>query len=299
MGHNRPKVTDNLINQIQQMIADNPDWNRTRLSKELCVLWDWQSPAGQIKHVSCRDLLRALDKRGSISLPAARWTPRAPGKGADKIRYIEHDTDPINKELRDLMPLRIEIVYSKRDTDLFKSYIHLYHYLGYGRSAGENIKYFVYSNTGAIVACLMFGAAAWSCRARDEYIGWDSRQRHEGLTFIANNCRTLIFPWVHVPCLASHTLGAVSRRISEDWKRKYGHPLYLLETCIERDRFQGICFKAANWRNAGATTGLGRNSKTGERTLPIKDFLLYPLHGDFRKKLCNVSGWERRGMRHG
>ena len=90
MGHNRPKITDEHIDQIRQMIIDNPEWHRTKLSKELCILWDWKSPVGQIKDLSCRDMLRSLDKKGLISLPAARWTPRAPGgKGADKIKVYQ------------------------------------------------------------------------------------------------------------------------------------------------------------------------------------------------------------------
>jgi hypothetical protein len=305
MGHNRPNITDEHIGQIRKMIADNPDWNRTKLSKELCVLWDWKSPIGQIKDLSCRDLLRALDKRGLISLPAARRTSREPGgKGADKIKCFEIDISPIFAKLSELRPLNIEIVTSKNDTDLFKSYIHQYHYLKYERSVGENIRYFVYSNSGSVLACLMFGAAAWSCIGRDDYIGWNSAQRRAGLPFLANNVRFLIPEWVRVPHLASCTLAAISRRISNDWLIKYGHILFCLETFVQRDRFRGISYKAANWRNVGVTSGLGRNSTTGESILPIKDIWLYPLCSDFRDKLrnqgsiaeaqiCQANNWSR------
>jgi len=142
MIHNKPEITDNHIEQIRQLIADNPDWNRTRLSKELCMVWGWQSPANQIKDISARNLLRALDRKGLISLPAALWTPRGPGgKGADKIRHVEHDTSPINASLPELAPLYIEIVSSEQGIDLFKTYIQTYHYLGYSRVIGENMKY--------------------------------------------------------------------------------------------------------------------------------------------------------------
>jgi hypothetical protein len=286
MGHNQPKLTEKHIDQIRQLITDNPDWHRTRLSKELCVLWDWRSPVGQIKDISARDMLRTLDKKGLITLPDARFVTRAPGGiGADKIRYITHDTTPIDTKLSELTPLHIKIITSKQDSDLFKTYIHKYHYLGYERSVGESLKYFVFSNEGVLLACLMFGAAAWSCADRDYYIGWNKDQKRDSLTFLANNHRFLVNPWVHVPCLASHILGAIVKRISGDWQKKYGHPLFLLETFVDQ-KFRGTSYKAANWRNVGETKGLGRNNTNGEQILPIKNILLYPLSCDFKEKLC-------------
>ena len=284
MGHNRPNITDKHIDQIRKMIRDNPGWNRTRLSKELCVLWDWRSPVGQIKDISCRDFLRALDKRGVIQLPAARFTPCAPGKGTDKVKYFEHNAIPITAKLSELTPIHIEIVSSKQNTDLFKSFIQQYHYLGFDRSIGENMKYFIYSNNGAILSCLMFGSAAWSCADRDSYIGWDREQKLGGLPFLANNQRFLVNPWVRVPHLASHILGAISRRISGDWQKKYGHPLFLLETFVDR-QFCGTCYKAANWCHVGETTGLGRNNTDNKQVLPIKDVFIYPLRRNFRERL--------------
>ena len=301
MGHNQPKITGEHIDQIRQMIITNPSWNRTRLSKELCALWDWRSPVGQIKDISCRDLLRTLDKKGLISLPAANWLPRAPGKGSDKIKYIEHDTSPINTDLNELMPLRIRIVTSKQDAELFKSYIHQYHYLKFDRSIGENMKYLVCSSSGAILSCLMFGSAAWSCADRDCYIGWNKEHKRDGLAFVSNNQRFLVNPWINVQNLASHILGAIARRISCDWQEKYGHPLFLLETFVDR-RFRGTCYKAANWRHIGETTGRGRNSTTCEQVLPIKYILLYPLCGGFRERLCgNADGANglEEGVRRG
>jgi len=285
MGSNRPTITDKHIEQINDLINLNPDWNRTVLSQKLCEIWDWRSPTGQIKDINARDLLRALDKKGLISLPAAKRWPRAPGVGADKILKIEHDIKPINARLHEVAPIRIEIVETRDGTQKFKSYIHQYHYLGFARSVGESIKYFVYSNEGDILACLMFGASAWSCRARDEYIGWDVSQRSARLHLIINNSRFLILPGVNVPHLASHILGAITRRISGDWQARYGHKIYILETFVDFARFRGTCYKAANWKNVGKTTGMGRNCKTAVGELPIKDIYLYPLAADFREAL--------------
>ena len=282
MGHIKPTITDGHINQIKMLVSENPGWNRTILSQKLCEIWDWRSPVGQIKDISCRDLLRSLDKKGLINLPAAKRWSRTPGVGADKIIMIEHDCKPINANLCEVAPLRIEAVVSADDLRLFKSLIHQYHYLGFDRSVGESMKYFVYSNGGDVMACLMFGSSAWSCRARDEYIGWNAAQRKAGLHLLTNNSRFLILPGIKIPHLASHILGAVSRRVSGDWQAKYGHNIYLLETFVECRRFRGTCYKAANWRHVGKTAGMGRNSKTAAGGLPVKDIYVYPLAVDFK-----------------
>lgn len=277
MGHYRPAMDKEHIDQIICLIQNNPDWHRTRLSKELCKIWEWQGANGQVKDISCRDLLRDLDKSGIIKLPPARHVPRKPGVGADKVEHMVHNTDAIAASLDSVRPLTIEIAESKEDIREFKSYIDQYHYLGYDRSIGESIKYFVRSRDGILLACLMFGSSAWKCRARDEYIGWSNEQRLSGLHLVTNNSRNLIFPWVRIPHLASHMLGKVARRISDDFQAKYGHPIALLETFVEQGRFRGICYKAANWVYVGHTTGRGRDSKSHIATLPLKDVWLYPL----------------------
>ena len=265
------------IELISSLIEHNPDWHRTKLSKELCRIWGWQSGNGQIKDISCRDLLRDLDKVGIIRLPPARHLPRRHGVGADKIEPMAHIDDAIVVSLNEVRPLQIEIAESKIDIRAFKSYIDQYHYLGFDRSIGENIKYFVRGRDGIPLACLMFSSSAWKCRARDEYIGWTSEQRRAGLHLVTNNSRYLIFPWVRIPHLASHILGMVARRVSGDFQSKYGHPIALLETFVEAGRFCGTCYKAANWQYAGSTTGRGRDSRSSHATLPLKNVWLYPL----------------------
>jgi hypothetical protein len=131
----------------------------------------------------------------------------------------------------------------------------------------------------------MFGSAAWSCKPRDTYIGWSNATRKYALKYMTNNSRFLIYPWVQVPHLASHILSLICRRITADWIIKYGHPLYLLETYVECGRFQGTCYKAANWKQLGVTAGKGRDCKTSAGELPIKDIYVYPLHKRFKEKL--------------
>ena len=279
-------MTPERIDQINDLIRDNPGWHRSKLSRELCERWDWKGENGQPKDISCRDVLRALDAAGKITLPEQLTKGRGAG-GADRVALMLHDMAPIRGGLSELSPLAVEVVVEKRSLMEFKSYIEQFHYLGYDRSIGENIKYFVSDRQGRRLACMMFGSAAWSCEQRDRYIGWDRERRKTALRYMANNSRFLIFPWVSVPCLASHILSLVSRRISADWVAKYGHPLFLVETFVEVGRFRGTSYKAANWKWVGITAGMGRNSKTGTvGELPLKYAYVYPLHKRFREKLC-------------
>ena len=302
MGHQRPKITHQHIKQIRQLLVDHPDWNRTKLSKELCELWDWKSNVGQLKDISCRDLLRILDVKGQIALPPKQKQRTLKGRndraGIQLSFFNTVHPAPIEIKLRDVAPVTVEIMDARERIGEFKSFIEQYHYLGYGQSVGECIRYMVRSRDGVSLACLMFGSSAWRCAPRDKYIGWSDEERRANLHLTTNNTRFLILPWVRIPYLASHILSIISHRISQDWQTKYGHPLYLLETFVEHDRFAGTCYKAANWARVGETTGRGRDSVSARAVLPIKDVYVYPLATDFRKKLTrqNTIGQGKAGV---
>jgi hypothetical protein len=180
-------------------------------------------------------------------------------------------------ELTELRPLQVRVVQPgitpwKR----WCFYLHRFHYLGL-RVVGENIGYLIEDAHQRDVACLLFGAAAWKCSVRDQFLGWKSSQRAEQLSRVANNTRFLILPWVRVKCLASHVLGLVSRRINGDWHQKYGHGLDWLETFVEVGRFEGSCYAAANWRLVGQTQGRGRQDRRHQQALAPKKVFLYRL----------------------
>lgn len=275
------------------MLSDHPDWNRTKLSEELCELWDWKSSVGQLKDISCRDMLRALEADGQITLPPREKRGTLKGrndKAGSQLRLFDAvQPAPIEAKLKAVAPVIVEIVDAREKIGEFKSLIDQYHYLGYGQSVGECIRYMVRNRDGTNMACLMFGSSAWRCAPRDKYIGWANEERRVNLHMTTNNTRFLILPWVRIPYLASHLLSVVSRRISQDWQTKYGHPLYMLETFVERGRFAGTCYKAANWIRVGETTGRGRDSMSARAALPVKDVYAYPLVADFRKKLAGQS----------
>ena len=147
------------------------------------------------------------------------------------------------------------------------------------------MRYLALAANGRPVACLLFAAAAWTVAARDRFIGWSAMTRAAHLSLVANNTRFLIPPWVQVKSLASHLLARVSRRIKADWQQKYGHPIHLLETFVERPRYRGVCYRAANWICVGRTVGRTRNDRHTRIQAPIKDVYVYPLHRRFRQEL--------------
>ena len=177
------------------------------------------------------------------------------------------------------------------ERSLFEALLHQYHYLSHRGSVGENLQYLVREHAGRPVACLLFGAAAWQCADRDRYIGWDAPTRGAWLHLIANNARFLIPPWVHVLGLASHVLSQISRRISSDWQYKYGHPIYLLETFVQTDRFTASCYRAANWVRVGQTKGRTRQDTPdgSHQRVSRKDIYLYPLDARFAERLRAAS----------
>jgi hypothetical protein len=189
-----------------------------------------------------------------------------------------------------LRPLQIRVVYPKQpDYPLFGKYLAQYHYLSYGGPVGQNLGYLIRSHAGEDLACLLFGAAAWQCAPRDRWIGWSAEQRAQGLQFIANNQRFLILPWVRVPHLANHIVSQIAQRIDADWQSRYYHPLYLLESFVQQDRFGGACYQAAHWIHVGQTTGRTRQSRRhrdNQVHAPVKDIYLYPLGCDGRRHLC-------------
>ena len=275
------------VQHIRTLLFANPQWHRTRLSIELCKLWGWQSPSGQYKDMACRSLLLKLERAGDIVLP-----PRQ-GKRSFHSRpaypAVPHLQETISDHLKGLVPLQITAVkQDAEDYKLFNCLLSQYHYLSYRGAVGENLKYLIRDVRGRPLACLLFGSAAWKTAPRDASIGWTQQDREGNLRYLTNNMRFLILPWVRVPHLASHILSRIVRRISADWQEKYGHPVYLLETFVDRSLFRGVCYQAANWILAGQTKGRTRNDRNHDIQASVKDVYIYPLVKDFRRRLCSL-----------
>jgi hypothetical protein len=276
--------------QVRTLLAEHPDWSRYRLSRQLATLWDWRNPVGQLKDMAARTLLLKLERRGWITLPDCRRA--APNLMRAKPRptlAMPTPAVPITEALPQLLPLTLRELSGeshRAERALFEALLYRYHYLSHRGTVGENLQYLARDRFGRPLACVLFGAAAWQCRARDQHIGWEAATRQRRLNYLTNNTRLLILPWARVPHLASHLLGRITRQLSADWQQKYGHPIFLLETFVDTSRFAGACYRAANWQAVGQTTGRTRQNKTGVAQAPPKAVWLYPLRPDYRQALC-------------
>ena len=274
------------IEAIRQLIADHPDWHRTRLSKELCTIWDWRTGTGLLKDMACRSMLRKLEQKGFVTLPIARRS----GNHRRRIIDVPHDCEPIKTHLRAIRPIQLMPIQGRGATDdLFYCLMDRYHYLGCKGHVGEHMKYIAFDRKNRPVACLLFGSAAWKTASRDQFIGWDQTVCQRNLCLMTNNTRFLILPWVRIPHLASFILGATLRRLRRDWITKYGHDLYLVETFVDRSRFAGTCYKAANWIKIGQSKGRSRQDRNHKLQVPVKDIYVYPLTADYKKQLCGSA----------
>lgn len=277
---------------LQNWIKQHHDWSRKRLAFELCRQWDWCTPTGRLKNYAARSFLLKMEQRGFIVLPPIRTAMRRPTWSASgKVSLAMPTPIPITTPLAKLRPFTLVLPKSGSfENQRFVHYLGQYHYLGFNRTVGENIKYLVRDHYGRDIACVLFGSAAWKTAPRDAFIGWSDTQRQRNINSLTNNTRFLILPWVTVPHLASHILGLVLRRLRTDWISKYGHPVHLVETFVERDRFQGTCYRAANWQCVGQTQGRSRQDRYTSMRVPVKDIYLYPLIPHFRQALSSSRG---------
>ena len=272
--------------QARQLLESHPEWSRYRLSRELCWLWNWRAPNGQLKDMAARTLLLKLEQRGLLRLPPKRRP--SPNRMLHKqVRAVAHARELIHAPLAQLTPLEvIELSQWPEELPRYEWLLHEHHYLSYASPVGLNLKYLVRERQGRALSCLLFGSAAWKCAPRDQFIGWSPAARQARLQQVTNNSRFLLLPWVHVPGLASHVLSRVLRRLPQDWQRKYARPLDLVETFVDTSRFTGACYRAANWLDLGQTTGRTRQDRAHRLQTPPKRVWVYPLHPQFRRRLC-------------
>jgi hypothetical protein len=225
-----------------------------------------------------------LEKRGLIQLPPPLRAARRPGYKNKTFLPKDFSPTALCQSLHEFSSIQIEMVRGSLKEGLYNALIDSYHYLGYHQGTGEQLKYIVRGD-GHFLAALGFGGAAFKSAARDRHIGWDKDARERNLVKVVNNNRFVLFPWIRVPHLASHILGRVVRRIRADWRDYYKRDIVLLETFVEQGRFKGTCYKAANWRRIGQTTGRGRNDRYSKNRVPIKDIYIYPLDRQYQQLL--------------
>ena len=272
------------IATIRRIIESHPDKSRRFISQEVCRTWNWRQPNGVLKDMVCRSLLLLLESEGHIKLPARKFIPHNPLAKRKKPRKAIVDQTPIRCSVVDLFTIELEQVRRTVFEKLFNGLVNDHHYLSYTQPVGEHLKYIAFAGQRPI-ACLAWGSPPWHIGARDRFIGWSKKERETNLRLIADNLRFWVSPWIEVPCLASHLPALNRRRLSEDWQRLYHHPIHLVETFVDAEKYRGACYKADNWICVGKTTGLGKLDKTRRPSLYKKDVYVHPLTRFFRREL--------------
>ena len=269
---------------IREFIKQHPGLSRRRLSAQLCEAWQWRQANGALCDMVCRGLLLMLHRAGEIELPPVRQISLNPFLRRARPAPVVIEQTPLTGALSEIQPIAIEQVRRTAHEPLFNSLVEHHHYLGYEQPVGEHLKYLVWAQRRPL-ACLAWSSAPRHLGSRDRYIGWSATARQRNLRLVAYNTRFLILPWIRVPHLASHILGRVTNSLSRDWERMYGHPIYYAETFIDPARFRGTCYRAANWRSLGMTTGRGKAATSKRPNRTFKEVLGYPLTARFRELL--------------
>jgi hypothetical protein len=277
-------VTRDDVHQIRALVAAHPEQSRRALSETLCSAWDWRQANGASRSMVCRGLMLALWRAGHIELPAVRRRPPNPLCVRRRPEPTAVDTAPLRVRLGELGPLTFMQVRRTSAEPLFNSLMQAHHYLGYAQPVGEHLKFMVYAGSRPI-ALIAWSSAPRHLGPRDRFLGWSPEVRRQHIAGIAYNTRFLIMPWVQVEHLASHLLGRMTRILSDEWQRVYGHPVYFAETFIDPTRYRGTCYRAANWIHLGQTQGRGKDDLTHRANRTLKDILGLPLCRDYRARL--------------
>ncbi len=280
-------ISGQELEEIKETVVLFPSLSRNELAATICENLGWLTASGSYKLDACMKLLEKLQTRGFVRLPEKRkrYQRKRSGKALSLTSRTEIRPDIVCK-LRELGPIRLEVVKDRECKGLWNEYISRYHYLGYKKPFGYFLRYFVVCERG-FLGCIMFAGAAKALKVRDRWIGWTERQRLRKLSWVINNSRFLIFPWVRVKNLASFVLGQIARRVKDDWFERWGFSPVLAETFVEPRYYRGSCYKGADWQYLGMTTGeglvrKGRSYKTSEKMIFVK-----PLAKDFRSLLCS------------
>lgn len=278
------KEIENVIETVNMF----SNLTRTELSNTICVHLDWFTPSGNYKTSSARKLLEKLQDKGLVELPELINTNPNPGLPQIEITSRTDSKEEIKGTVSDYSPVVLKKVQDKSSRGLWNEYIERYHDLGHKRPFGARQRYFIVSNKedkSQKLGCILFSAAAWSLEERDTWIGWQKEHRSKYLNGVVNNTRFLIFPWVKIKNLASKALSLAAKRIRADWKERYNYRPVLIETFVDETKYQGTCYKAANWEYLGKTKGRGRQDRKNEYKKTVKLIYVYPLVNNFRDYL--------------
>ena len=276
---------------MRRLVVEQSQAGRTGLARALCAHWQWRTGSGRLKVRSALAILTELARQGWIELPAPGAAPLPTPHGVTALPAGR----VVAGALSQYRPLHWELVGTRAQRREWREWLARHHYLGAPSLVGANLKYLVYGRNGEPLGALGWQSAVQHLGCRDRLLGWDAAQRARGLDHLVNGVRFLVLPWVQVRHLASVMLSENLRLLQRDWPRHYGVPVWLAESFVDRQRFSGASYRAANWHAIGSTRGFakrqGRFVHHGQ-TKEVYVYVIEPrlrqfIHGDGRQPLLS------------
>lgn len=273
-----------LLEHLRGLLTQSPAPSRNALAHELCLHLAWYSPNGRPALSSAKVALRKLHRRGLLALSDRKGRRPAPRR----LRRSGQPLPPLGRvpaHADQVQNLRLVLIADQHDPlhATWNDLIIAQHPCGDAPLAGPQLRYLIGSAHGWLGA-LAFGPPAFVLGARDAWIGWSTAARLAHLPEVVGLARLLLRQEVRCPNLVSEVLRLALARLPEDWRARYGVQPRLVETFVERSRFTGRAFAAANWQRVGVSAGRGRLGPKTPAT-SRKDIWVFPLDAQARRRL--------------
>ena len=274
-------ITPTDVKAVQELLLEKPGLGRWGLALELCRRWQWQAGNGEWKSRSAFAVLVEMGRRGWIELPASVRSTRVSRVGAPKAEGWP--SEAIQSPLNSHRPLRWQLARTAEQRQQWHQLLDGYHYLGAPALVGANLRYLVYSRGGQLLGVLGWQSAVAHLGCRDRALEWTSALRAQYLDRLVNNVRFLVLPWIEVPHLASVILSEGLEQLQRDWPQRYGVPVWWAESFVDRKRFEGSSYQAANWQALGWTRGFAKRPEGFVHHGQTKEVYVYVIEPRMRR----------------
>jgi hypothetical protein len=272
-----------LIEHLNNLHREDPDMSNNAVAKVICEHLAWFSPDDRPALAGAKVALGKLRNKGLLLGPQRRRRARP-----HQLRGSGEPLAPVSRVPRRVDQVEgLQLCLLSGHTDplstLWNDFMIQQHPCGGAPLVGAQLRYLIGSEHGWLGA-LGFGPAAFQLPARDHWIGWSKAARVGHLREVVGLSRFLIRQEVKTTHLASKVLGMALRRLPQDWYDRYRVKPRLVETFVDRERFTGLCFRAANWQRVGVSSGRGRLGPDTPVKSP-KDIWVYELESHARRAL--------------
>jgi SRSO17 transposase len=232
---------------------------RCRIAAELAAHWQWRSGQGRLKLRAALAILVGWEARGCLRLPPPLIVHGAVRR-QDELAPAPAGMAPKSGPLRQYRPFHWHVVDSVEQRRQWRALLARHHYLGAPGLVGAQLKYLVYSRSGELLGALGWHSAVERLDCRDRLVGLEGKPewRARFLAHAVNNVRFLILPGWRVRHLASAVLAEGLKRLQTDWRERYDTAVWLVESFVDRTRFSGATYRAANWVAIGWSRGYAK-----------------------------------------